>query len=347
MCSGQIWSRPAVLARGGAGGGRGPAFRRSPAAAPLIALAVGCGLVLVGCASTAGTGARRGAAHEFAGLSMPAAPGASAPLRTAPSTLTPLLTANRMLVRTASLTVRVRDVRAAANRAAALATSGGGYLESEQVGSPEPFPPGPLPFAQSSRGSAGRWPSASVTIRVPSARFQATISTLAAIGTLVTESVQTQDVTQQVVNVTSRVASAESAVARLRTLFARAKTVDAVLAVQSALASQEASLESLQAQAAVLARQTQLTTVTATFLAAAGPVHRARPAGFMSGLRAGWHALTVTGQGFLVAVGFALPWALLLGALAGLAWWGWRRRPVRRDRSEPPAPAEPGPATPG
>ncbi|HUY60583.1 MAG TPA: DUF4349 domain-containing protein [Candidatus Dormibacteraeota bacterium] len=251
-----------------------------------------------------------------------------------------------MLIRTASLTVRVRDVRGAATRAAILATAGGGYLESEQIGNPPPFPPGPLPFAQASRRGQGRSSWASVTVRVPSQVFPATISALAALGSLLTENVQTQDVTQQVVDVNSRVASAQSAVARLRTLFARATTVGAVLAVQNALASAEANLESLQAEAAVLARQTQLTTVTATFLAAAVPVHRPRPPGFLSGLRTGWHALMITGQGLLTGVGFALPWAPLLGALAALAWWGWRQRSARRRVPEAPTPTAPDPGAP-
>ncbi|HUY97820.1 MAG TPA: DUF4349 domain-containing protein [Verrucomicrobiae bacterium] len=341
------WSRLPGLDRGGARLGPQKGGRRPAAAVVTAALAVACGLIVVGCASTAihttpgrVSHERAGPAVAFAGVAPPApATGSAAP---------PLLTANRALIHTANLTVRVRDVRAAAERAATLAATAGGYLESEQVGSPPPILPEPIPFVPSTHRGVGRAAWASVTVRVPSPRFQPTVTTLAALGTLITESVQTQDVTQQVVDVTSRVASATAAVARLRTLFARAKTVGAVLAVQSALASEEATLESLQAQAAVLSRQTQLTTVTATFLAAAVLVHRAPAAGFVSGLRAGWHTLTTAGQALLVAGGFALPWVLLLGAVAGLASWGWRQRSVRRGGSDPPpTPTASGPSTAG
>ncbi len=328
--------RPGQGARDGAGGSRLTGNRRRPSVA-LALTAAGC-LVVAGCA--AAVPPRHVAALPASGATSFAKVRGAAQ-SPAGRAATPT-TATRALIRTANLTVRVAEVRAALGRAADLAVANGGYVQSEELGAPEPFVVGPVPYAQAGHGTAPRFASALVTVRVPAATFERTVSTLASLGALVSELISTRDVTQQVVNVASRIETARAAVARLRTLFARARTVAGVLAVQAALAREEANLESFQAQAALLARQTQLMTVTATFLAAVRPLHQTGSGGFQSGLIAGWNALTAAGRALLTAVGFALPWILVLGVLGALAWWAWRRGPARRQRRPPATPTAPG-----
>jgi hypothetical protein len=67
--------------------------------------------------------------------------------------------------------------------------------------------------------------------------------------------------------------------------------------------------------------------------AARGEPVAADPAGFGDGLAAGWNGLVATLNGVVVALGFLLPWLVVLGAAAVLAWWitrALRRRRARR-----------------
>jgi hypothetical protein len=44
------------------------------------------------------------------------------------------------------------------------------------------------------------------------------------------------------------------------------------------------------------------------------------PGDFLSGLVAGWNAMIVAGGAFLIFLGVALPWLVLLAVIGAIAW---------------------------
>jgi hypothetical protein len=234
---------------------------------------------------------------------------------------------DRSIVRIATLSVRVPDVLAASSRASALAAAEGGFVAGEQTQAQPDHP------AKA---------EAVLTLRVPANRLPALLPQLRGLGTLLTEEQGADDVTGQVVDVQARINAQRASVARVSALMSRASTLGQVVQIEGELTRRQADLESLLGQAAKLADQTTLATVTATLVGPTAPVAAAAapPSGFGAGLSKGWHAFAVSGTWLLMAVGAALPFLLLLTPLALLAVVMTRRRsravgPV----ADPPPPA--------
>jgi Domain of unknown function (DUF4349) len=277
--------------------------------------------LLAGCSSASPTAAPASGLHAAmsapGGRGAPAAAPSAAPLPGQPRLTA--VTASQSIIYTASLTVRAGDVRAAASRAASLATAAGGYVSSESTRADHAHPADATVFIQ---------------LKIPVASYQATLATLAGtLGTRISLSQQAQDVTQTVADVSSRVASAQAAIAALRGLLARAGSVSSLLAVQDQINGEEASLEALQSQQRALAHETSYGTVSVLLLSrrpppAAHPVKIA--GGFTGGLSAGWRALRQVASWLLTGIGAFLPFVLFVIAAVFLGVRGRRWLARRR-----------------
>jgi hypothetical protein len=290
----------------------------------------GAGLLLTACSSTR-PAPSAGAAGHFAPLAR------SAPSRVVgtesgspASYAVARLPQPVSIIKTASLTIRAKDVAAAAAVATSDVSLVGGYVADEQ----DTTTPG-------GRGAS----EVSLQLKIPVARYAATLSQLAVLGRKISFSQQAQDVTQQVADVSSRVASATDAIRQLRALLSRAGSVGALLAVQDEINTQESSLEALLAQQRALAHETSYGTVSLVLFSQ--PVravkhHKKRSHGFGSGLRTGWHALGQVITGLLTALGAALPFIVPLALLGGIGYAGRRRLTRRRiSPAKVPPPATP------
>jgi hypothetical protein len=299
---------------------------------PVLAAGAGACLLLAGC-SSGGSAASMSAGSEHAAVPAPAsAPGIAAGASGAAAKQAQLtaLPAGQSIIYTASLTVRAGNVRAAAARAAQLASSAGGYVSGETAQFNHRHP---------ADGTIA------IQLKIPVARYQATLAALSArLGTRLSLSQHAQDVTQTVADVTSRVASAQAAIAQLRRLLARAGTVSSLLMVQDQINAQESSLEALQSEQRVLAHETTYGTVS-VLLVSKPPPPATRPVklagGFTAGLAAGWHALRQATSWLLTGVGALLPFLLFViaavyAALRGRRWLA-QRRAGPRPAGPPPA----------
>jgi hypothetical protein len=216
----------------------------------------------------------------------------------------PLLT-SQALIRTADLSVEVArgsSVPAQANRAEQLAISAGGLVFADDR-------------------TAGKAPTAALTLKVPGASLTSVLGQLSALGKETARQSTTRDVTTEVADVDSRVRSAQASISRLRVLFDRAVKVGDVIALESELAQRESDLESLQAQQRSLAAQTAMATVTLHLTTAAAavvpPKHKETTGGFLGGLNRGWDAFASAATGIAIGIGAVLPFlvlALLIGA---------------------------------
>ncbi|MET7441411.1 MULTISPECIES: DUF4349 domain-containing protein [unclassified Streptomyces] len=225
------------------------------------------------------------------------------------------------IIRTASLTVQVKDVPDALADARTTAEDAGGFVGSETTRRDE-------------RGHE----RTRVVLRVPVERYEEVLDDLEGSGKLLARTGKAQDVTEQVVDVESRVKSQRASVARIRELMDKATKLADVVTLEGELSSRQADLESLLAQQASLKDRTSLATITLSLTQT--PVKKAgtedEDPGFLDALAGGWHAFVTTLRWIAVAFGAVLPF--LAGAALLVLLWARLVRP-RLSRRTAPAPS--------
>lgn len=249
----------------------------------------------------------------------------------------PLVTDQRV-VRVADMSVRAKDVTAAAVRVRAAVEAAKGFVADEKTTNTLPDP------SQPELDRRAGYSQSVLTLRVPNESLDRVMSQVAATGTLLSRTQSSDDVTQTYVDVRSRVASQTASVERVRALLSQATTIGQIVQVEGELSRRESDLESIKAQLSSLEDRTQLSTLTVTLLppAVADGARTPRQDGFLSGLRGGWDALTASLTVLLTVVGALLPFAVaaaLVGVPAAVLW-----RRTRRPRSTGTPPAQPQPA---
>lgn len=229
----------------------------------------------------------------------------------------------QQLIYTAQLSVRASNVSTAVSRATSIVSAAGGYVAGEN--------------ASAGNGKPSE-ATATVTFKIPVTAYAATLAALSGggLGTQLSLAQQAQDVTQQVADVSSRVASDQAAITQLRSLLAHAGSVGDLLSVQDQINSEESDLESMLAQQNALDHETAYATLTLTLLgphaAAKAPAKSAPPPGFNRAIIAAWHGLHLTASWLLTIIGAIAPFAAVIAAIGGLAWWGRRRLTRRRQQ---------------
>ncbi len=225
----------------------------------------------------------------------------------------------RQVVYTIDLAIETDDVDRAAARAASLAEAAGGFVSRE-----------------STHGSE----SATLTLRVPSARHTGVVSDLEALGEVRERSRTADDVTSEVIDLEARIASARRSIDRIRELLDAASDLSDVVRIESELARREADLDSLLQRQEQLSSLTSLATVTVTFvLPDAAPAEEGQAIGFLGGLAGGWSALLASARVLGAVLGALLPF-LIAGAVIGWpAWLAWRRWRKTAQPASTPVPA--------
>jgi hypothetical protein len=228
----------------------------------------------------------------------------------------------RSIIYTGHITVEPANVNEAADAAIAAARTAGGVVGGDN------------------RTSSGDRAEATVTLRVPSAKFGDVMTALGKLGKELNREVKTEDVTEQVVDVQSRIATAQASVDRVRALLARATTLGEIVSLESEVAKREAELESLKARLAKLTGLTALSTITAQFTRN-GPVEEPKKeeddSGFLAGFKGGWDSFTASLNVLLTVIGALLPWFLMLGVPVLVLVVALRRAAARNHRAVEPA----------
>jgi large-conductance mechanosensitive channel len=198
--------------------------------------------------------AREKARAPHMGMKAPV-PSAEAP--TAPLTVTgespgsadggalPPVLANRKLVRTASLTLQVPNTEEALKTLDQLAVSLGGFTGDTSV---------------SRHGDGSQ--SASVTLRVPVARFAEALQKVRALGQV--EHVQTtvQDVTDEYVDLDARLRNARREETEILKLLDRGGKLADIIQIETKLAEVRGRIEQMQGQMRQMTQQIDLSTLT-------------------------------------------------------------------------------------
>ncbi len=171
--------------------------------------------------------------------SVPAAPGQLAQLTTIEAA---------QIVKTGALSLEVADIDQSTTLAKAAVAGLGGSV------------------GQSNRSGAGDYTTASVTFRIPSARWDDTLAALHKLGSkILSEETNTTDVTSQVVDIDARLDNLKRTETALQTIMNKAVLMADVLAVQNQLTQTQGQIEQLTAQRDHLNNQAAMSTLTVTF----------------------------------------------------------------------------------
>ncbi|TXS07198.1 DUF4349 domain-containing protein [Streptomyces sp. col6] len=214
------------------------------------------------------------------------------------------------VIRTASLSVEVKDASKAAAHARATAQDAGGLVEKETTERVD-----------------GTRDTSHLVLRVPQDAYDEVLRDLSGAGKLVSRTSAAKDVTDQVVDTDSRIATQRASVARVRKLMERAEKLADVVTLEGELSSRQANLESLLAEQASLKDRTTLATITLDLVepeTAAAAADDDDP-GFTDALAGGWHAFVTMLRWLAMAVGAAAPF-LAVAAVLALLWRLLRRR---------------------
>lgn len=213
---------------------------------------VAIGRDAVGTADGLPAGAPGGAAAVKGSEAQPLAP-SSAPVTNSRGSVgqestpngTAALVDDRKIVMTASMRLQVREVGTSFEEVGRIATSAGGFV------------------AGSSFSNQGEQQVASLTIRVPSSRYQQVLSDLRALGVkVVNEDSKSNDVTAEYTDLAARLRNLEATEAQLLQLLGRANTIGEILQVQDRLNAVRTEIEQVKGRMAMYDKLTDLATIT-------------------------------------------------------------------------------------
>ncbi|MFJ8375237.1 DUF4349 domain-containing protein [Streptomyces sp. NPDC094461] len=304
---------------------------------PVLAAAFVAGLLaLSGCAasdsaSDASSGdskrafgaEERGAADAAAGKAEPGTAGSPSQRKK-----TDALPSGTHVIRTAALSVEVRNVPKAAAVARSAAEGAGGLVADEKTERVD-----------------GTHDMSRLVLRVPQGEYEAVLKRLAGTGKLLSRTSSARDVTDQVVDVESRIATQRASVARVRKLMDQAEKLSDVVTLEGELSSRQASLESLLAQQASLKDRTTLATITLELTEPETAAKDDDGPGFLDALGGGWQAFVTALLWLAMAVGAAAPF-LAAAAVLLLLWRLVRHRLPGRRAPRTPGPGGSSPAPP-
>lgn len=219
----------------------------------------------------------------------------------------------RSVIRTGNVDLRARDVGKAQFEVQQVADRYAGQVTAEET----------------TTDDDGNPAHTRMVLRIPSESFGEAMAALKEAAELESASSGENDVTAKVIDTRTRLAAQRRSIARITVLFDRAESIRDIVRIESELSRRQADLGSLERQAAYLRGQTSMSTITVSIdqiPAEAAPKEDGPEAGFVTGLEAGWDALTTFAVGLATALGALLPWSVVLGIVGVPALLIWRRR---------------------
>ena len=223
--------------------------------------------------------------------------------------------ANRLLVYHAEVRLKVDNLPRTTQRLDSLVQRSGGYLS-----------------AATETHEDGEWRQ-EMTLRLPPARFQATLQALARLGTVETKHLTTDDVTAEHADVAARLGTKRAVEQRYVALLAKAQKISDILAIEKQIAEVREEIESTESRLKTLNDEVAYSTVALTCYQPISQVVPDAPvvsfgSRLVAGFYNGWELLTG------LAVGLVAVWPLLL--LGGAGWWALRRYRARRQAAGAP-----------
>ena len=206
-----------------------------------------------------------------------------------------------LIIRTGQLTIEVGDLDAATAAARERVVAAGGYVSG------------------SDQTAGGADASAAVTFRIPASRWDDALAAVQGIATRTRNlHVETEAVTNQVVDLRARITNLRATEAALQAIMVKATKIPDVLDVQAKLTDVRGEIERLVAEKTHLEEQAAYGTLTVTFVLPATPVVEEVQAGWDPAADADAATATLIGFGQqLVSIGI---WVGIVGIPIGIGF---------------------------
>ncbi len=149
------------------------------------------------------------------------------------------------IIKTAYVTIEVRDVAASAESLKAMAAEKGGYLSSTNL-----------------RTGYNNRLSGEVVMRIPQAEFENTLAGVKALGTLKSASTQGEDVTEEYVDLLARKSSYTNQLAQYNAIMKQSTKVEDIIKVQEQIDRVQTELDRLEGRLKYLNSRVDLATIT-------------------------------------------------------------------------------------
>lgn len=216
-----------------------------------------------------------------------------------------------MLIRTGAASIEVDKLDPAIIKVRQLAAQMGGYVANSSIS-----------------GGRDQIRSATLELKIPAARYDQAVGGLGGIGRVESVNTTVEDVGEEFVDVSARVANAKRLEERLVSLLAtRTGRLEDVLAVERELARVREEIERYEGRLRYLRTRAAVSTLSVTVHEPApliGQNPGENPIG--AALRQAWRNFVGFVAWFIASLGVLVP----LGAILGLAWYGYRRLRARR-----------------
>lgn len=239
---------------------------------------------------------------------------------------------DRMIVRTATLQLTVKDVAQSVDKVRLLAALHGGYV------------------FQSDSHQDGDYTVASITVQVPSAEFDKVMPELrkldGQVKKIVQENVTSSDVTEEYTDLQSQLRNLQATEARMLALQQKAEKLEDILALDQQLRQIQGQIEQIQGRLSFLSKRSDMSSITVG-LAPDKPLPEPTPEPLTTGWQPGEIALTAWNASLDMLSGIAT----LVITVAVFMWWTtplillglWlalrsRRRPTTGQEPTPPTP---------
>jgi hypothetical protein len=289
----------------------------APAPAPPVA-------VPAAIAANAGGAAAQSVAARAPAVAADAQTSSAAPAQSDGLADTSAQVLDRMVIRTAQLTIEVGEMESALSQARAIASRAGGYVSASDT--------------HVEKVNDQDRTVANLTLQVRSNSADSAMSDLRALGKVTAETSGSQDVTDEYVDLDSNLRNLQASEAAILKLMDRATQIQDVLSLQRELTNVRGQIERIQGRKTYLERRTDMATITVG-LRLPTPASAQTSSGMWDPIATalrGWQAslsvLRVAADGLIVVLAFSW-WLVPFAALATYLFFHRRRSTV----VQPPA----------
>jgi len=212
-------------------------------------------------------------------------------------------TIDTKIIRTAFITLEVRDVTGSVDTLKALVITHGGYLSSSSI-----------------QAGYNNQLSGTVVLRVPAAEFENTLAGVKAVGTVKSVSTQGEDVTEQYVDVQAQITSYQNQLSQYNEIMKKAVKVSDVIEIQQQIDQVQTNLNRLQGQLKYLNSRIDMSTITVT-LQEPEPVGGSTGYNFVNTINQGIAGFFGMIDAIIIILFTLLPLAVVVGIGYGIYRW--------------------------
>jgi hypothetical protein len=209
------------------------------------------------------------------------------------------------IIKTADITLEVKDVPGSVDALKAMVIAKGGYLSSSNI-----------------QTGYNNQLTGTVVLRIPQAEFENTLAGVKAIGTVKSVSTQGEDVTEQYVDVQAQITSYQNQLAQYNEIMKKAVKVSDVIEVQQQIDQVQTNLDRLQGQLKYLNSRIDMSTINVN-LQEPEPVGGETGHNFVTTINEGIAGFFGMVDAIIILLFTLLP-VIILGAI-GYGIYRWRK----------------------